>query len=192
SPRTSSKGERTSARSRSCSATRAWPRPSGTRTCRGPGCSPPTGRVTRRHAGGQGEREREGGSPREGGEAREARAGGEVVRIAQGRTRHQGRLTPQAVGQGGRAVPNGPPGAGQATDGRAHGAVGRVQGDRVAPGPRAAYPALRAAREVRGQPGRHGPSGERRAGRPRLVRDVRADRRARAVRAGPGERVRHG
>ena len=62
-------------------------------------------------------------------------------------------------------------------------ALARVQEHGSRRGAGEADPALRAAREVRRQPCRHRPAGQRRAGRPRVLRHVRSDRRAREVRA---------
>ena len=61
-------------------------------------------------------------------------------------------------------------------------ALGRLQGDRATSAARAADPALRAAGQVRRRPGRRGPAAEHRAGRPGLLRHLRADRRDREVR----------
>ena len=56
--------------------------------------------------------------------------------------------------------------------------------------PRAADPALLAAGEVRRRPRRRRPAAEHRAGRPGLLRDLRADRRHREVRPRAGDQVR--
>ena len=73
---------------------------------------------------------------------------------------------------------------------RARPAVASVQEHRRGRGSREADPALRAAREVRGEPCRDRPAGERRAGRPRELRHVRPDRRAHEVRARSRQQVR--
>ena len=62
--------------------------------------------------------------------------------------------------------------------------------DRRAGAARAADPALHAAGQVRRRPGRRGPAAEHRAGRPGLVRHLRADRRDREVRPRARDQVR--
>ena len=81
--------------------------------------------------------------------------------------------------------PDHPRGAGAARTGRAEPfrrggrrPVGGLQVVAVPAGARGPDPALRAARVGRRRPGRHAPAQHRRAGRPRLVRHVRPDRRA--------------
>ncbi|CAA9314805.1 MAG: RNA polymerase sigma factor, partial [uncultured Frankineae bacterium] len=69
-------------------------------------------------------------------------------------------------------------------------AVAGLQGDGGGAAARAADPALLAAGEVRRGPRRRGPAVQHRAGRPRLVRHLRAHRRHPEVRPRPRDQVR--
>ena len=66
----------------------------------------------------------------------------------------------------------------------------RYVADRDSRAPRPADPPLRAAGEVRRRPGRQRPAGARGAGRPDLLRHLRADRRDHPLRAHPRGEVR--